>query len=517
MQYRNATFAFVRELEQVLERGRPITVRGKATHELLARTVSLAEPLERFITVPGRRNDPFAVIAETMWVIAGRDDLEFLSRYLGRATDFSDDGATWRGGYGPRLRNWQGVDQVDEIRKLLLEDPESRRAVAVMFDPARDFDNSSQDVPCNNWLHFMLRDGRLDLDVVIRSNDILWGFSGINTFEWSVLHELMAYWLDAKVGTANFFISSLHLYDEYEERAKACLSGFDERSGYESGCSSSTFATDWDRFGELLDRWFEIEAGLVAGDDEAAEIDAFPDPLLREFLRALRVKWRRQHGADESQIRAMIAALGRTDVALAIHEWLFKDSRAHLPTATDAVDIAGLELAIIDLHRSKDASYGNSWKRRGEQVSILANIARKSDRIENVTAGSPTGKESLLETAADLFVYALKYETFLADSDPTAASTIFGYAGTGFSDGPRGFEELIGQRGLATEFGEITEEAAAVVMRFDALDKLVRLGSPTLLEKASAARALTEAAGRLLLAIASRMSQPLDALRQEIG
>jgi thymidylate synthase len=517
MQYRNSTFAFVRELEQVTSRGMPVIVRGKPTRELLARTVSLEKPLERFVIVPGRRNDPFATIAETMWVIAGRDDIGFLSRYLGRAGDFSDDGMVWRGGYGPRLRNWQGVDQVNEIRKLLLEDPESRRAVAVMFDPARDFDNSSRDVPCNNWLHFMVRDGRLDLDIVIRSNDILWGFSGINTFEWSVLHELMSHWLKAKVGYANFFISSLHLYDEYEDRANACLKGFDERSGYESGWAPSTFSTSWDAFSSVTDRWFEIEAGLAAGEDRVAAIEAFPDLLLRDFLRALRIKWEFAHGADEKSIRAMVADLGRVDVALAIQEWLFKDSRSFLLASTDPIDESGLQRTIVDLHRSKDASYGNSWKRRGEQVSILANIARKADRIDNVTGGSPTGKESLLDTAADLFVYAMKYETFLADEDVTAGHEIFGRAGTGFSDGPEGFEELLGRRGFSLEFGEIVDEANAVAAQFDALDKLVRTGDPSVLEKASAARALTDSATCLLLAVASRTTNPLEILRNEIG
>jgi len=101
---------------------------------------------------------------------------------------------TWRGAYGPRLRNWFGVDQVAAVFQLLRADHASRRAVINLFDPSRDF-AQSKDVPCNNWLHFLIRDGHLVLNVVTRSNDIMWGFSGINTFEWSVLHEMMAFWL----------------------------------------------------------------------------------------------------------------------------------------------------------------------------------------------------------------------------------------------------------------------------------------------------------------------------------
>jgi hypothetical protein len=33
--------------------------------------------------------------------------------------------------------------------------------------------------------------------------------------------------------------------------------------------------------------------------------------------------------------------------------------------------------AVRRLHRAKDAGYRDAWKRRGEAISILANIARK--------------------------------------------------------------------------------------------------------------------------------------------
>lgn len=517
MQYRNAAFAFVGELAQIAQSGKPVVVREKGTRELLARPVTLLNPRERFITIPGRLNDPVASIAESMWVLAGRSDMEFLSRYLSRAADYSDDGQVWRAGYGPRLRLWKDrVDQIDEIRQLLLSDRESRRAVAVLYDPDLDFENESKDVPCNNWLHFIVREGRLDMGIVIRSNDVLWGFSGINTFEWSVLHEMMAFWLGTSVGTANFYISSLHLYDEYKARGDDCLEQFDQRSGYESGWSSVAFATPWDSLAAVLAKWFEIELDLSAGKDRSADVEAFPDPLLRDFLRAVQVKWRKQNGADEGEVRAMIDAIGTTDVAFALRERYFKDSRTLLPQGPVLPELGELKTALTELHRAKDASYGNSWKRRGEQVSILANIARKVDRIENVVGGSPVGSEALLDTAADLLVYALKYETFLADQDEDAAASVFARSGGSFSDGPDGFSELVAARDFSVAFGEIEDEAATVVAQFDLVDKLVRLGDPSVADKVAAARRLSDDALRLFLAVASRTPDPVSALRQEM-
>ena len=78
--------------------------------------------------------------------------------------EFSDNGRTWHGAYGPRLRNWNGVDQIDETRRLLLEETATRRAVMSLYDPSRDF-VKSKDVPCNNWLNWLVRDGKLHLTV----------------------------------------------------------------------------------------------------------------------------------------------------------------------------------------------------------------------------------------------------------------------------------------------------------------------------------------------------------------
>ncbi len=515
MRYRNACSAFASELAQLFEQGRSVTVRDKGTRELLARTVTLEAPLERFITVPGRRNDVFATIAEVMWVIAGRDDVEYLRRYLHRAPDFSDDGLVWRGAYGPRLRDWGGVDQVNEVRLLLQRDPESRRAVAALFDPARDFLPKTKDVPCNNWLHFLQRDGRLDMNVVVRSNDILWGFSGINTFEWSVLHEMMAFWLGLEVGPVSFFISSLHLYDERAEQAKRALAGFAGRTGYEDGWVSRRFSTAWDDFAQVLERWFVIEGQLAEGLEVDEAIEAFPDPLLRDFLRALRIKWAIEAGASPAEQRAMVEALGHNDIAFALHEQLFRDSSALLE-GISAVDSDELRFVIRELHRTKDASYGNSWKRRGEQVSILANIARKSDRLENVMGGSPAGSEAIIDTATDLFVYALKYQTFLADEDTDVALALFGRPGGQFSDGPEGFNELLAGYGF-DDARDPGEAAAPAIAAFDALDKLVRHGDASASEKLSAAKVLTAAAAGLVGSIAATRWDAVDRLRKEIA
>ena len=232
--YRNISVATVDIVEELLSTGSTISVRGLQTREVVARHTRLERPLERHLFVPERNDDVFAQVAETIWVIAGRDDIAWLERYLPRAREFSDDGEIWRAAYGPRLRNWNGRDQIAETVRLLTEDPTSRRAVMSLFDPDRDF-VQSKDVPCTNWLGWIVRDKRLEMSVTLRSNDVIWGFSGVNSFEWSILQEMLAFWLGVEVGPANYYAMSLHLYDRHIDRAGRIVRAARGPSPYDLG------------------------------------------------------------------------------------------------------------------------------------------------------------------------------------------------------------------------------------------------------------------------------------------
>ena len=472
-------------------------VRSSPITELRNRLLVIERPLERCFVLPGRRNNLFAAIAETMWVLAGRNDLSFLSHYLPRARDFSDDGQTWRGAYGPRLRNWHGVDQLRENLSVLRHELYSRRAVISIFDPTLDF-TASKDIPCNNWIHWLVRDNRLHMNVAIRSNDIIWGFSGINAFEWSILHELMACWLAIDIGEMAFFASSLHLYERHEQRAHAIVKRFPGLTCYEYGISAPRFQTTWDDFDDLLLQWFALET--VARTSPESLDDAilnFPDPLLRHFLLLIQLYNGAHRGWPVEEIDARLATFPETDLTVAAYEFFHRKHPlpfekiphraiscywAHYsgqqPRHTHA-DIEILRQAIIALHQQKTAAYGISWKRRGEQVSILANIARKVDRVEQIVDGAPqTPDETLFDTAVDLLVYCLKYQTYLADLDPHLAEHLFEAGRSSlkppYSNGCEGFDSILKQTDLTVLNADgktIDATAEQALTRFTELER----------------------------------------------
>lgn len=209
-------------LQLLQAQGQEYAPRHMVTSEVEGVVMQVTNPRDRVPLLKGRNANIFALIAETLWVFGGRNDLEFIRYYLNRISDFSADGKILEGGYGPRLRNWLGVDQVSAVVSLLQQDPSSRRAVIVLFDPTKDLEPNRKDIPCNNWIQFMIRNNELNMYVVSRSMDIIWG-STLNFFEWTCLQELVAYWLKVPIGTYTHFAGSLHVYDGFKERLQNIL------------------------------------------------------------------------------------------------------------------------------------------------------------------------------------------------------------------------------------------------------------------------------------------------------
>lgn len=166
------------------------------------------------------RGKVFSSIGELCWYLAASNDLSFIEYYLKKYRD-SADGDAIHGGYGPRLFNWDGRNQISSISELLREKTDTRKAVVQLFD-ARDLDCEYNDVPCTCLLQFFSRDGRLDLIVYMRSNDAYKGLPH-DVFAFTMLQELLARDLDLDVGRYKHMVGSFHLYDEDRARAEAFI------------------------------------------------------------------------------------------------------------------------------------------------------------------------------------------------------------------------------------------------------------------------------------------------------
>jgi len=120
--------------------------------------------------------------------------------------------------YGERLNDWgdEGVNQIEYIITKLKDSPNSRRAVATTWDPRKD--TIVDEVPCLNHFVFMMCEERLNLSVMIRSND-MYGAWPANVY---ALGELLTYVSEkTKIapGTITTHSVNAHVYRHDWEKA----------------------------------------------------------------------------------------------------------------------------------------------------------------------------------------------------------------------------------------------------------------------------------------------------------
>lgn len=215
-----------------------------------------SRPRERVLFSPMRDANPVFHLLESLWMLAGRNDVRFVSTFVKRMREFSDDGSTLWGAYGWRWREFFGYDQLEWIAGELKTNPTSRRCVLQMWNAMttnHDTDVSQninpdlywaakggKDVPCNTAIYFDLRDGRLNITVTNRSNDIVWGAYGANAVHMSVLQEYMAAWIGVPVGKMWQFSNDLHLYTDVipEDKILALASDVANHNYYVNGMLS---------------------------------------------------------------------------------------------------------------------------------------------------------------------------------------------------------------------------------------------------------------------------------------
>ncbi len=222
-------------LQSLLKDGEECAPRGKKIKELRPVILEFVDPLKRLTFLKGRVINPFFQMAESLWIVDGRSDVKWLTDYNSNMGQFSDDGRHFNAPYGERLRSWnksnanntpnglayqngqhiEPLDQLLDVYRKIKADPDTRQAVAVIYNPLYDnADHETKDRPCNMILTFKLRNGMLDLNVFNRSNDIHWGVFGANMCQFSTILEMMAAWLGVKVGTYYQTTDSLHVYTE---------------------------------------------------------------------------------------------------------------------------------------------------------------------------------------------------------------------------------------------------------------------------------------------------------------
>ena len=185
--------------------------------------VEIASCDYKWLSLEGRNNSLVATLAEIVWVLSGSNILDgWMDVFLRRAKEYSDNGHTWRAGYGPRIYSY---GQIDTVLNRLRRQPYTRQAVMSIYDPALDTETAirrdtgspeavTKDMPCNDMLMWDISDDALNVTVLNRSNDWAWGAFSINYQEFRILQDILASILNVRVGSYRLYSNNMHLYIE---------------------------------------------------------------------------------------------------------------------------------------------------------------------------------------------------------------------------------------------------------------------------------------------------------------
>jgi len=232
-----------KELVQgILEEGQILVSRGLETKEIRPVTIILSNPRERFLMCPSRLVHPYFQIMESIWILGGRGDVDWISYYLSNMIKYSDGQREFHAPYGKRMRGWGHhretglnmagngfeVDQFRSCYEYLKKDLNTRHAMMTFWVPFfNQYGIDTIDRPCNVAFHFLIRNGALDLTIFNRSNDIHFGLAGVNVVQFSVILETMAALLEVPVGNQIHMTNSLHYYTESDLTDKVLIAEYE--------------------------------------------------------------------------------------------------------------------------------------------------------------------------------------------------------------------------------------------------------------------------------------------------
>ena len=193
--------------------------RGFEVREILG--YNYRTDLERpIIGIKERKLNYSFMFAEAHWINSGSNNYDYITKYLRDYGKYSDDKYTYNGAYGPKV-----IDQISWAAAELANDRDSRRAYINIW---RERPGESADIPCTCGVQFIIRAGKLNVLVNMRSQDVVFGMPyDIFTFSTLAYHMQMLLWthydIGVRLGLLYVRAGSMHIYERHYEDAEAWI------------------------------------------------------------------------------------------------------------------------------------------------------------------------------------------------------------------------------------------------------------------------------------------------------
>tara|TARA_Y100001937_G_scaffold88784_1_gene119987 strand:- start:32 stop:676 length:645 start_codon:yes stop_codon:yes gene_type:complete len=151
--------------------------------------------------------------AEWQWYLSGDRNIAKLGKLYGKVPAIwkrmADKNGNVNSNYGWQ---WDRNGQLDKVIGQLQNNPDTRQAAISIYD-GKEMRDYSYDTPCTYAVQFTILNNKLNMSVVMRSNDLWYGFCN-DQYQFSNLQKLVAHETGYDVGTYYHFAHNLHLYND---------------------------------------------------------------------------------------------------------------------------------------------------------------------------------------------------------------------------------------------------------------------------------------------------------------
>ena len=151
--------------------------------------------------------------AEWQWYLSGDRNIARLGKLYGKIPAIwkrmADAEGNVNSNYGWQ---WNRNGQLDKVIGQLQNNPDTRQAAISIYD-GKEMQDYSYDTPCTYAVQFTILNNKLNMSVVMRSNDLWYGFCN-DQYQFSNLQKLVAHETGYDVGTYYHFAHNLHLYND---------------------------------------------------------------------------------------------------------------------------------------------------------------------------------------------------------------------------------------------------------------------------------------------------------------
>lgn len=193
-------------VEHVIENGVKRCPRGLCTLDAGWITVVIHDTSRSLPLGVGRGVNRKIAAVEAAQLVGAFSDPDLTVAASPNFARFRENLGHFHGAYGRRIG-----DQVHDVVKKLTHDPSTRQAVVTLWDPLHDNEPGKRDYPCTVMMVFALVDGRLDLSVTMRSQDV-WLGAPYDWFQFTQLQWTVATVLGTEPGTYRHTSVSTHIY-----------------------------------------------------------------------------------------------------------------------------------------------------------------------------------------------------------------------------------------------------------------------------------------------------------------